>query len=114
VVALVFLLLLIVAVLAALLYLFVFFREVPEALEERLGRLEEPGEPIGVWRPDRSSSRGRAALADGELRETRLWEERSGFGRPRLIRQGRYRAAETNEIVRVDPDEVVPRRRVRR
>jgi hypothetical protein len=112
-VVVVFLLLLIVAVLAVLLYLFVFVREVPEIAEERLGRLEDLPVDVGVWKPDTDSSEAQAARSEGLTREVRLWHDTGGgFGAGRLLRQARYRDGR-GDIVRVDADQVVKRRRVR-
>jgi hypothetical protein len=95
-------------------YLLVVFREVPGAVDERLGTLEALPEDIGVWKTDPAP-----APADAEppalIREVRLWHEPSGglFGSSRLLRQVRYRDRSSGEIIRSDPDEVVKRRRVR-
>lgn len=96
-------------------YLLVIFREVPGAIDERLGQLEALPEDVGVWKPDETSTEGKAALEQGLRREERLWHDPSGgrFGGERLVRQVRYRNLETNAIDRVDDDVVVRRRRVK-
>jgi hypothetical protein len=66
---------------------------------------------VGKWKADGESDEGRAASAEGLVREVRTFHyETSG----RLVRQVRYRNATTNEVVRSDPEEPVKRRRVRR
>jgi hypothetical protein len=109
------LLLIAVALILAVLYFFVFFSEVPDVARERFGELETlPGE-LGKWGTDEMSSEARAARAEGLAREVRVCRDTAGgFGANRLLRQVRYRSIESGEIVRVDPDEVVKRRRVRR
>ncbi len=108
-------LLVLVAVLAVALYLLVIFRAVPGAVEERLGELEELPQGLGKWHPDETSPEGQAANESGERREVRYWyDEAAGlFGRGKIVKQVRYRDAETNEIVRVDPDARVTRKRIK-
>lgn len=94
-------------------YLLVIFKEVPGAVEERLGTLDALPEHVGQWRSDDDSELGRAALHNGERREVRLWYQQGGgwFGSERLCEQVRYRSLTSNEIVRSDPDRWVKRRR---
>jgi hypothetical protein len=106
--------LLLLALAGVAVYLLFFMREVPGAAEERFGRLELPPD-LGKWRPDEESTEAARAAEDGLKREVRmLFESDAGlFRRGRLTRQVRYRSRETNAIVRVEPDEVVPLRRVK-
>jgi hypothetical protein len=97
-------------------YLLVIFREVPGAVEERLGTLDELPEHVGQWHSDEESALGRAALDIGERREVRLWCQHGGgwFGSQRLYEQARYRNLANDEIVRSDPDRVIKRKRRRK
>jgi hypothetical protein len=107
--------LLIVAAAGIAIYLLFILREVPGAAEERLGRLEDLPPDLGQWKSDGDSSEGKAAIERGERREVRFFFDQTGggFRGGRLLRQVRYRSAETNEILRADPDEVIKRKRVR-
>lgn len=89
---------------------------VPGAAEERLGVLEALPPDLGVWKTDESSQDAEAAKARGLTRQVRTYHESASgwFGGERLVRQVRYRNSATNEIVHVEPDEVVKRRRIRR
>jgi hypothetical protein len=100
--------LLVIAGLAVGVYLLVIFRNVPGAVEERLGALEPLPDDLGVWKADADSDAARAASAEGLTREVRSFLEQD-----RLLRQVRYRDAATGEIVRADKDEVVKRRRIK-
>jgi hypothetical protein len=108
--------LLIVAAAGVAIYLLFILREVPGAAEERLGTLEALPADIGQWKSDEDSPEGKAARVRGELREVRLFHDSSGggFGGGKLLRQVRYRSAETNEILRAEPDQQVKRKRVRK
>lgn len=86
-------------------YLLVIFRNVPGAVEERLGVLEPLPPDIGVWKADGDPA---SARADGLTREQRLFLDQG-----KLVRQTRYRDATTGEIVRADKDQVVKRRRIK-
>jgi hypothetical protein len=88
----------------------VIHREVPGAVEQRFGVLEALPEDIGKWKADTESDEGKAAAARGLRRESRLFHDAQAN---RLLRQVRYRNQATNEIARVDPDEVVKRKRIR-
>lgn len=94
-------------------YLLVIFREVPGAVEERLGTLDALPEHLGQWRHDEQSEQGRTALQHGERREVRLWCQQGGgwFGGERLYEQARYRDLTSNEIIRSEPDRLVKRQR---
>lgn len=104
-----------IGVIGILFYLLVIYREVPGAVEQRLGVWEALPDDIGKWKVDTDSPEAAEAQRKGLKRETRLWHDpNAGFlGRGKLVRQTRYRNA-SNEIVRVDPDEVVERKRVRK
>lgn len=102
--------LLVIAALAIGVYILFIMPNVPGLVEERLGVPEPLPGDLGVWKADEASPEGKAALASGELREVRtLFEEE----RNRFIRQARYRNQLSGEIVRVEPDEMIKRRRVR-
>ena len=107
--------LLIVAAAGIAIYLLFILREVPGAAEERLGALEALPPDVGQWKKDPDSPEGKAALDRGELREIRSFYASSAgsFGGGKLLRQVRYRSAETNEIVRTEPDQQVKRKRIR-
>ena len=92
-------------------YLLFIFNLVPGAAEERLGVLEPLPPDVGVWKKDESSDAARAAGAEGLVREIRhYFYESEG----KLVAQARYRSADTGEIVRVDPETAVRRKRLRR
>jgi hypothetical protein len=99
-----------IACIGVLFYLLVIYREVPGAIEQRFGVLEALPEDIGKWKVDTESEEGKAAAARGMNRETRLFHD---VGNNRLVRQVRFKNPATGEITRVDPDEVVKRKRVR-
>src|SRR5262245_54500110 len=99
-----------IAFIGGLIYVLVIYREVPGALEQRWGVLEALPEDIGKWKVDEESDEGKAAVARGLRRESRLFHDVQAN---RLLRQVRFRNQATNEIVRVDPDEVVKRKRIR-
>lgn len=96
-------------------YLLLMFREVPGAAEERFGKLEALPDDVGKWKIDQTSEQAKTAREQGLVREERLWFDANGglFGSGRLLRQVRYRNAETGRIERVDPDQRVKRRRQR-
>lgn len=98
-----------------LIYLLLMFTAVPGALDERLGKLEPLPDQLGRWVVDQDSPQAEAARGEQLVREVRwLHHPASGlFGREKLIKQVRYRATESGEIVRVDPEEARVRRRQR-
>jgi hypothetical protein len=108
--------LLIVAVTGIGIYVTLIFHLVPGAAEDRLGVLEDLPPDIGVWKADDSSPEGIAAAAEGLSRQVRIFHQPTAgwFGSERLIRQARYRDRMSNEIVRVEPDHVLKRKRIRR
>jgi hypothetical protein len=100
--------LLVIAGLAVGVYLLVIFRNVPGAVEERLGALEPLPTDLGVWKADVESDAARTAQSEGLTREVRTFLDRG-----KLLRQVRYRDAANGEIVRADEDEIVKRRRIK-
>lgn len=91
-------------------YLLFFLSYVPGATEERLGEYEPLPEDLGRWKLAGADEPGRAAGDEGFVREERLLLQEGGR---RFIKQVRYRNPETREIVRVDPEELIARRRGR-
>lgn len=106
----------VIAAIGALMYLLLVQREVPGLVEQRFGVLEALPENINQWTVDDDSEEGKQATAQGLKREVRLFHDASGgaFGGGRLLRQVRYRNRATNAVVRVEPDEVVKRKRIRK
>jgi hypothetical protein len=105
------------AALGGLIYVVVVYREVPGAMEQRLGVLEALPADVGKWKVDEESEEGKAAIQSGLKREVRLFHDPNagGFmGGGKLVRQVRYRNRATNEITRVDPDEPIKRKRIRK
>jgi len=101
--------------LGAAVYILLIYREVPGAVEERLGQLQALPEDLGVWKTDDASEDAKRAAERGLLREVRLLHEPSKrlFASEKFIRQVRYRDRATRKIERVEPDEVLKRRRER-
>ena len=88
-------------------YVLFIFNLVPGVQQERLGVLEPLPEDVGKWKPDDGTG---SSGSDGLLRETRhYFYEATG----KLVLQVRYKNRETGEIVRVEADEPVKRRRIR-
>ncbi len=102
--------LLVIAVLGIGIYLLFILPSVPGAVEERFGVLEPLPKDLGVWQADDESEAGKAARERGEIREVRLLFDEQ---KSRLTRQARYRSASSDEVVRIDPEEVVKRRRIK-
>jgi hypothetical protein len=111
-----YLFLFLIAMLGAGLYLTLILRLVPGAAEERLGALEELPPDLGLWKTDETSALAQSARAEGLIRQVRVCLQASDglFSSERLTRQTRYCDVTTHEIVRVDPEEVLKRRRIRR
>ncbi len=105
--------LVIVAGLGIAFYLLFLMNLVPGLKEERLGVLEPLPENLGEWVTDDSSEAGRAARAEGLVRETRHYHYEAGSG-GKLVLQARVRHPDTDEIVRVEEERVIKRRRVRK
>jgi hypothetical protein len=91
-------------------YLTFVFQNVPGMKEERLGTLEPLPADLGTWKADSGSESAQAASREGLIREVRLFYDEQ---RGRLVEQVRYRRESDSEIVRVEPDRRVKRRRVR-
>lgn len=90
-------------------YVLFIFNLVPGVREERMGVLEALPEDVGHWKADESSDDARKAAGEGLVRETRhYFYEANG----KLVFQVRYKRRETGEIVRVEPEQPVKRRRV--
>ena len=111
-----YLFLLVVGVLAIGVYVLFIFSQVPGAAEERLGVLEPLPSDLGKWLSDDNSPEGAEAAKQGLRREVRTrYEEGFGlFSSGKFVRQVRYRHIQTNEIARVEPDQVVKRRRIKK
>lgn len=100
----------VIAVLGIGIYLLFILPAVPGAVEERLGVLEPLPSDLGTWKNDDGSPDGQAAHERGEIRQVRtLYDE----NKDRFIVQVRYRNRETDEIVRVEPEQIVKRKRVK-
>lgn len=104
------------AAIGAVLYMGVLGAAIPGLHEQRFGVLEDLPPDVNQWVPDDESDEGRAALLRGERLERRLFaSEGTGFaGGEKLVRQVRYRNRVTNQIVRIEPDVPVKRRRIKR
>jgi hypothetical protein len=100
--------LIVIAALAIAVYLLLVFNNVPGAVEERLGTLEPLPEDIGVWHADAESDAGRTAHGAGLVREVRTFLDDG-----KLVRQVRYKSLASGDIVRVEKDERIKRRRVK-
>lgn len=101
----------VIALIGGLMYLLLVQREVPGLVEQRFGVLEALPQNINQWSVDEESDEGKQAASKGLKREVRLFHDsQSG----KLLRQVRYRNRATNRVVRVEPDEVVKRKRIRR
>lgn len=101
-----------IAALGTAFYLLIMYGSIPGAVSERFGELEVPDQ-LDRWVTEEGTEAAMAAQAEGLRREVRvlLAPKRGLFGSDKLVHQSRYRDLETNEIARVDPDRVVPRRR---
>ncbi|MEZ4373213.1 MAG: hypothetical protein R3B07_20490 [Polyangiaceae bacterium] len=96
-------------------YLFLVFREVPGAIEERLGEYEDLPKDLGEWVRDTTSDAGKRAAQEGLYREVRVLLMDGGtFKAQRLVKQSRLRNVETKKIERVEPDEELKRKRVKK
>lgn len=96
-------------------YVALMLHLVPGAAEERLGVLEQLPPDLGKWKDDDVSPEGASAKKQGLARQVRLYHQSSTglLGGERLVRQVRYRDETTNAIVRVEPDAVVKRKRIK-
>ena len=111
-----YLLLALMGIAAVLVYVLVIFREVPGAVAERWGELEQLPQNLGQWQRDDTSPAGKSALERGSIREQRTWREPGAgwFGRDRLVLQVRYKDQRTGEITATEPDAPLIRRRIKR
>lgn len=94
-----------VAALGTLVYLALFLSHVPGAKEERFGDLEPLPDRVGEWCDVGESDEG-----DLVRQERYLVDERGGT----LLHQVRVRHRTSGEVVSVEPERRVKRRRVRR
>jgi hypothetical protein len=94
-------------------YLMFFLAHVPGAKEERFGELEALPEGLGRWKTIDDGPDAEAATKEGLRREERLMlQDPSGmFDKGRLLKQVRFRSLETNEIVRILPEQAIERKR---
>lgn len=76
------------------------------ALEFLLGRFEAPPDHLNTWR-DMGVEQ-----PSGLLRQERLLFPNGRQSGPFFLRQVRYRDPVSREIVRIDPEQRVPRRRI--
>jgi hypothetical protein len=98
--------LLIVGAVGALAYILLFFSHVPGAKDERLGKLEPLPADLGKW--------AESGREEGLIKEERcLLADSSGLDEQKLVIQVRYRDPETDEIVRVAPEQTYRRRRIK-
>jgi hypothetical protein len=100
--------LLLVAAMSIAVYLLFIVNVVPGTKEQRLGVLEDLPANLGHWSVEET--------ANGQVREVRhIFHEGSGlFSQGKVIHQVRYRDKVSGEIVRVDPEQVVKRKRVKK
>jgi hypothetical protein len=91
-------------------YVLFIFNLVPGAQDERLGVLEPLPPDVGKWSADTESEAGRHAAKDGLVREVRHYYYENGG---KLVLQVRYKQKDTGNIVRVEPEQAVKRKRVR-
>lgn len=109
----IFVLLIVAAAVGTGLYLLVMYSSIPGAVDERLGTLEPLPDNLGRWvvedEPDETEA------AEGLVREVRILHHppKGLLGRERLVKQVRYRNAQTGEIERVEPELVLPRKRTK-
>lgn len=105
----------IIGIVGLLFYILLIQSEVPGAVEQRLGVLEALPEDVGKWKVDETSDDAKQAIGKGLRREVRIWYDPNAgmFKKNQLVRQVRYRNAATNEIVRVEPEEIIRRKRVK-
>ncbi len=97
--------LLVVGAIGAIAYLAMFMSHVPGAADERLGKLQELPQELNEWVEDAKRTE------DGLIRETRYLM--SDTTTTRLTLQVRLRDPNTRDIVRVEPEKNIKRRRVR-
>jgi hypothetical protein len=91
-------------------YVLFIFNLVPGAQDERLGVLEPLPPDVGTWKVDADSEAASRARSEGLVREVRHYYYE---GKNKLVLQVRYKRQDGDDIVRVEPDEVVKRKRLR-
>ena len=91
-------------------YVLFIFNLVPGVQDERLGVLEPLPPDVGQWSADSVSAAGQAAAREHLVREVRHYFYENGG---KLVLQVRYKREGTGEIVRVEPEQAVKRKRVR-
>ncbi len=91
-------------------YVLFIFNLVPGAQAERLGVLEPLPPDVGTWKVDETSDAAARARAEGLVREVRHFYYES---KNKLVLQVRYKQVDNDDIVRVEPEEPVKRKRVR-
>ncbi len=91
-------------------YVLFIFNLVPGVQDERLGVLEPLPPNVGQWAAETESAEARAAARDGLVREVRHFFYENN---KKLVLQVRYKQKDTGEIVRVEPERTVKRKRVR-
>ena len=91
-------------------YVLFIFNTVPGAKEERLGVIEPLPADTGTWKLDQDSEAGKRAKSEGLEREVRNYFYEND---QRLVQQVRYRNPATREIVRVEQDVAVKRKRIK-
>jgi hypothetical protein len=98
-----------VAALGVVAYLVFFMSHVPGAKEERFGTFEPLPDDLGQWKSIDAGPAAEAAAREGQRREERLIQPEGSVRH--LVKQVRYRSVDTNEIVRVEPEQRVERAR---
>ncbi len=89
--------------------------QVPGAAEDRLGVYEPLPPDLGKWKTDESAPAAQAAAASGQLREIRWFFQEAGIGSGgTLIQQVRLRDTKSGEILVVEPEVAIKRRRIRK
>jgi hypothetical protein len=91
----------------ACVFMIYFTSQKTTPLEFFLGRYEPPPRDLGIWKET-------GVAADGSIREERELLPDGRVGARHLLRQARYRDPLTRAIVRVEPEQRVPRRRIGR
>jgi hypothetical protein len=91
-------------------YVLFIFNLVPGVQAERMGVLEPLPPDVGTWKVDETSDAAVRARAEGLVREVRHFYYE---GKSKLVLQVRYKQPDSGDIVRVEPEEPVKRKRVR-
>lgn len=101
--------------LAAGAYLLFFLSQVPGAVEDRFGAFDALPPNLGKWLLDENSPEAASAETAGKIREIRCFFQEGSLGSGgTLIRQVRFRDSKTREIVSVEPEVLIKRRRTRK